>query len=862
MDTVSCPRCGTGFFDPAHLVDGDAVCTRCGHRAVATHLAEQLWLEQQDRQLHLRLDWVRTQVRGGAPATTAGTPLAAGLLGTPGTPGTPAAPVPTGVPRPTPGAGGVQGLLLGTGAVLLVAAAAVFVAVTWELLGPAGQLSALGVVVAALAAAAHLARVRFRGTAEALAAVAGCVATVALLGAPALGLVTGWWLDHAAGYAALAFTLVAALSIALVALSGLTAWRVAAVGALIAADACLMSALPSSPASQAAVCAASAAVAAALLRLSSGRPKPSTTGPGTTGRRALFLADAGWLGSGLGGLALLDGLTAYGDLDRAWPWSLAWAVVAAAGWVISRPPRATGPIAGPTAPAAPSATATPSVPAAPRTSLAPLPRLLPGAMPGLVTPTAVARAGLAGDLAATRVVARVVGGLVLGAGVAQALVLAVRAAAAQAPVAGLLLLGLLGAAMLAATLLRRLLLPAAIATAGLWLLAVPVMSSAAELSSHTLAAFFGIVAASCSAMVPVRGRETLLLPATGSTLIAAAALDLDPAVALPVLALVGAGLLAATLVPRLQLPAAIATTGLWLLAVPVSWPAGEHPLAAFFGIVALSCSAMALVRGRELLVLPAAGSALITVHELQLDPSVALPVLAVLGAGLLAATLAPRYVVAGLGGAGVIWVGALPAVIGPRLAESDVATFLALVSAAGFALALRPRRGPAAWPAAVCGTASAWLWLSLAGADVLELYTGSAAALLVVAGALQWRDARGLGSLTVGGPALAVAILPSAALALADAAIDRSGVLRAVLVILTGTVLAIAGAAVRMRAAFLVGLAAALVAGLGQLFALVELLPRWVTLATGGALLLATGFTTEAIRTAGRQVRLFTGRMR
>jgi hypothetical protein len=125
--------------------------------------------------------------------------------------------------------------------------------------------------------------------------------------------------------------------------------------------------------------------------------------------------------------------------------------------------------------------------------------------------------------------------------------------------------------------------------------------------------------------------------------------------------------------------------------------------------------------------------------------------------------------------------------------------------------------------------------------------------LLLVAGLLVARVHRSAGSVVALGPALAVLALPSAMLALAQAA-DGDQAWRAVAVILGGAATAVLGAWLRLLAPLLVGSAAVVVAGLGQLLALADTLPRWVSLAAAGALLLSAGFSAERLGRTGRHL--------
>jgi hypothetical protein len=634
MDTVTCPHCGTGAFDPTRIVNGFATCDRCGHQAAVTFLGEQVWLERQERQLQARLGWVRQQVLAGAPPMSTG----------------PVVPV----QGPRSGSAGVQGLLLGTGAVLLVAAAAVFVAVTWDLLGPAGQLSTLGLVVVALSAGAYAARNRYRGTAEALASVAACVTVVALLAAPALGLVTGWWRAHGSAWATVAFGLTAALGVAMVMLSGLIAWRVTVVAALLATA---QSAVFASGGGSDVPIAAPVVLAAVTVALLRPRPTPTRFDP-----------ELRWLAGGSGLLALVNGLAGYDHPDDAAWWSLTWLIVAGCGVAVAGP-----------------------------------------------------------------------GNLIAALSTGQP----------------------------------------------------PVQESPVQES-------------------PVQESPVQESPVQQ---------------------------------PHIQQS-------------PAQQSSAQQPSSR-------SALAQAGAAGTVVLTLALGQALVFAVRAFDLTPSVGLAVLALCGALLLATAIFRPLLLPGVIGAGSVWLVSLPVMADDgAVVRADVAIFLALVALSGYLLSLWPRRGVAAWPAAACGTVAAWVGLSLTPAENLELYTGSSAGLLLIAGLLHRRGTPQRGSWETLGPALAMAALPSALVAFGEAGADDEGPLRAVLVLLGGASLAATGAVLRVRAAFLIGLVAALIAGLGQLFALAQLLPRWIALAAGGALLLGTGFAAEVIRTAGRQFRAFTGQMR
>ncbi len=192
--------------------------------------------------------------------------------------------------------------------------------------------------------------------------------------------------------------------------------------------------------------------------------------------------------------------------------------------------------------------------------------------------------------------------------------------------------------------------------------------------------------------------------------------------------------------------------------------------------------------------------------------------------------------------------------------------YLALIAVTCFAVALG-RRSPGwpAWPGAVLGSAACWVLLGDHAVSPLEVYTLSSAGLLLLAGALCWLVGRAsttaLGSTTaLAGPGLAMALLPSALSAFGEA-VTGQGPTRGLLVLAAGAVMVVAGAVIRWQAPFLVGLAGALVAGLGQLWSLADLVPRWVALALAGALLVGAGFGFELIATTRRRFWRFTRAM-
>lgn len=186
---VRCPVCGTGYFPP-DAVDPDTgmVACECGHRADARFLSEAAYLEA-------RLAWVHDRIVAGDRAEASTTRALVGPSGSAST----ASP---------------QTVLLSTGALLLVIAAAVFTAVAWPRLGPAGQLALIVVATGLVTALAVRLRHRLRGTAEALAALAFGLGVVVLVALPALGVAPQSWQQPESPYLSLAFAALAATAVA------------------------------------------------------------------------------------------------------------------------------------------------------------------------------------------------------------------------------------------------------------------------------------------------------------------------------------------------------------------------------------------------------------------------------------------------------------------------------------------------------------------------------------------------------------------------------------------------------------------------------------------------------------------------
>ena len=173
------------------------------------------------------------------------------------------------------------------------------------------------------------------------------------------------------------------------------------------------------------------------------------------------------------------------------------------------------------------------------------------------------------------------------------------------------------------------------------------------------------------------------------------------------------------------------------------------------------------------------------------------------------------------------------------------------LAASGYAAL--PDRGVVAIGAVAAATTSTWLLQHDAGVTLLEAYTLPLALMLGALGALRWRRERGAPSWAVAGPALSVALLPSAWMSLGE----DSGV-RALLVLVVAAVVTTLGAWLRWQSPLTTGAAAVALVLLGRGAPVVAQVPTWITLTLVGAALVVVGATYEQRRAelthAGRWV--------
>lgn len=214
-----------------------------------------------------------------------------------------------------------------------------------------------------------------------------------------------------------------------------------------------------------------------------------------------------------------------------------------------------------------------------------------------------------------------------------------------------------------------------------------------------------------------------------------------------------------------------------------------------------------------------------------------------------------------LAGAHVVALLGISSAGGQGARSVTTATSLALAAGAaalGLVAALLARRTPRWWWWAAAAGAEALVltWYRLAEAEVatVEAYTLPAASLV---GVVAWLAARsrpgGVASARsweLEGVALALALGPTAAVALAD-----PGVARQAIGLVAGAVLLASGATWRRRAPIDVGAVAVVVLGLQVLAPYAAEIPRWISLGAVGAVLVALGATFEERRRDLHQAR-------
>jgi hypothetical protein len=187
-------------------------------------------------------------------------------------------------------------------------------------------------------------------------------------------------------------------------------------------------------------------------------------------------------------------------------------------------------------------------------------------------------------------------------------------------------------------------------------------------------------------------------------------------------------------------------------------------------------------------------------------------------------------------------VAGVATVLLPALATTDRARgVLLLLAAAGWLVVavLGPRH--ARWACAVVASAGNAVLLAAAGVEVVEAYTLVPALLLGAAGVWWLIEEPDLPTLPALSPALAVALLPS----LVTLSNDPRNLARTLGLTAVAGALAAVGVRGRWLAPTLAGALTAAWVALTQLWVVAEVLPRWVTFAVVGVLLVYLAATYE-----------------
>lgn len=130
-------------------------------------------------------------------------------------------------------------------------------------------------------------------------------------------------------------------------------------------------------------------------------------------------------------------------------------------------------------------------------------------------------------------------------------------------------------------------------------------------------------------------------------------------------------------------------------------------------------------------------------------------------------------------------------------------------------------------------------------ASAPEWFTLPPAVVMLAIGLLRWRDQH---SWVFLGPGLLLGLVPSALLATGE-----DGFLRLTFVVAAALVIILVGVRFSLQAPFVIGAAVLAKIGLWQFLEVAPLIPRWITLALAGAILLTVGATYERRLTQAKQ---------
>ncbi|MBK6311846.1 MAG: DUF2157 domain-containing protein [Candidatus Microthrix sp.] len=221
-------------------------------------------------------------------------------------------------------------------------------------------------------------------------------------------------------------------------------------------------------------------------------------------------------------------------------------------------------------------------------------------------------------------------------------------------------------------------------------------------------------------------------------------------------------------------------------------------------------------------------------------------------AGAIWSTVARPFIALMLGAQAVALVVAVVDSIDRQAAVSGTVNLL-IGAICWFAVSILIRQGLAAAVGAVLSQFAAWLALGIAGVGLVEAYTVPGALVLLALGAEAMRRSPQRGSWMSLSPALVVALVPSSMVAIAD------GGARMLALIAVGALLVIVGGLLRLGAPVVAGACCVVTLSFVEVAPLVGSLPRYLTFGTAGAVLLVTGATFERrraeLRSLHRQLR-------
>ncbi|MFG1813191.1 SCO7613 C-terminal domain-containing membrane protein [Kribbella sp. NPDC049174] len=170
-------------------------------------------------------------------------------------------------------------------------------------------------------------------------------------------------------------------------------------------------------------------------------------------------------------------------------------------------------------------------------------------------------------------------------------------------------------------------------------------------------------------------------------------------------------------------------------------------------------------------------------------------------------------------------------------ADAGTGVVLTIAAAPLIAYGMNPARRYALLVAGLLLIIANTAFVLAAGGTTIEWFTVPPAIVMVAIGILAWRDQP---SWVYLGPGLLIGLVPSALIA--D---GNDNWIRVTCVVAAALVVIVIGAQLGLQAPFVIGAAVLAKIGIWQFIEVAPLIPRWITLGTAGAVLLAVGATYE-----------------